>query len=81
MAGAIRIEPAGHNRLAEAESATQTSLADALSAAVSVSLREIMIAAMNADYEALRADPVAWAAEERERALWDTANLDGPDEC
>jgi hypothetical protein len=38
--------------------------------------------AVNAGYEALRADPAAWAEVEAERKLWDTTLMDGldPDE-
>lgn len=35
----------------------------------------------NAGYDALRSDPVAWAEEQRERALLETTLMDGlPDE-
>jgi len=35
--------------------------------------------AVNAGYEAMRADPKAWAEEEAERRLWDRTLMDGLD--
>jgi len=33
---------------------------------------------LRAGFAALRADPKAWAEEQRERALWDMTNTDAP---
>jgi hypothetical protein len=39
--------------------------------------RKQFLAAANAEYAALRADPVAWAELMEERKLWDATLLDG----
>jgi hypothetical protein len=35
--------------------------------------------AVNADYDALRADPEAWAEYQKELAIWDCTLMDGLD--
>ena len=77
MAVALRIDPAVHAQLAEVAKTTRTSLSQALAAAVESYRRELMIAALDADYAAMRADPKAWAEELRERAVWDQTLADG----
>lgn len=47
--------------------------------AVAVYERERLLTAINNGYAALRSDPEAWAAEQRERALWDGTLTDGTD--
>lgn len=77
MAATVRIDPAAHAALTEIARAKSITLTEALSQAVQSYRREMMIAAMDADYAALRADPKAWAAELEERSAWDSTNTDG----
>ena len=77
MAETVRIDPASHAALAEIARAKHIPLTEALARVIKAYQREMRMAALDADYAALQADPKAWAEEQAERALWDRANADG----
>jgi hypothetical protein len=77
MAETIRIDPVSHAFLAEIARAKHIPLTEALARAVAGYRLEVDIQAMDAAYAALQEDPVAWAEELAERAMWDNTNLDG----
>ncbi len=79
MAETVRIDPASHAALAEIAKAKAIPLAEALRRAVELLRRELFFEQMNAGYAALRADPDAWAEEQREVAAWDATSSDGND--
>jgi len=55
------------------------SVNEALDHAIKARYDRIFWGAVNAGYEALRADPQAWAKIEAERRLWDNTLMDGLD--
>ena len=77
MAVTIRIDPGAHRALAEIARASRVSLTEALSRAVEAYRRDVFIAGLASDFRSLRADPVGWADEMKERVLWSTASSDG----
>ncbi|GAC1581652.1 MAG: hypothetical protein NVS3B20_26780 [Polyangiales bacterium] len=77
MAETVRIDPGSHASLAAIARAKHITLAEALARAVESYRREVFLEAMSAGYASLRADPKAWAAEEAERAAWETTSSDG----
>lgn len=77
MAETVRIDPASHAALLRIAKKSGIPLGEALARAVRRYDFELKVAEMSADYASLRADPKAWAEEERERALRDNTNLDG----
>lgn len=77
MAETVRIDPVAHAMLSEIARAKHVSLVDALSRAVEAYRREVFLEGLADDFATLRSDTKRWAAEESERAAWDTANADG----
>ena len=73
----IRIDRESHEKLRELADEAGTTLQDELSEAIEAHYRRRFLEAVNAAYERLRADPVAWQEELDERALWDTTLMDG----
>jgi hypothetical protein len=81
MAETVRIDPATHTALTEIAKAKHIPLAEALRRSVELLRREVFFEQMNAGYLALRADPDAWAEEQRDVDEWDrTAANDGVDD-
>jgi predicted transcriptional regulator len=70
----VRIRPETHERLRQLAEQRDVPMQDVLDAAVERLWRESLLAALNEDYEALRADPERWREELEERALWDAAS-------
>ncbi|HEV8686201.1 MAG TPA: hypothetical protein VGQ84_02935 [Gaiellaceae bacterium] len=70
----VRIRPETHERLRQLAEQRDVPMQDVLDAAVERLWRESLLAALNEDYEALRADPGRWREELEERALWDAAS-------
>jgi hypothetical protein len=77
MAQTVRIDAASHASLVEIAKAKHIPLSEALARAVEAYRRDVFFEAMAAGYQALRANPKAWAEELAERARWDTTNADG----
>ena len=77
MAETVRIEPGAYEQLAEVARAKHLTITAALTEAVKAYRTEMLMKQMSEYYLALQADPVAWAEELAERALWDRTNLDG----
>ena len=71
-----RINELDHARLQRLAKETGQSHQEVLSRALEGYEREYLLDAMNAGFEALRADPVAWAEELAERAAWDATSSD-----
>lgn len=70
----VRIRPETHERLRQLAEQRGVPMLDVLDAAVERLWRESLLATLNRDYEALRADPQRWQDELQERALWDAAS-------
>ena len=64
-------------QLAEECDATKTQI---IQKAIDVYQRQIYFERLNADFAALRADPVAWKEELEERKLWEATLADGLEE-
>jgi hypothetical protein len=77
MTRTVRIAEATHATLAKLAEREARSMGEVLAAAVEAYRRERFFDEADAQLAALRADPVAWAEEEAERALWDTTLMDG----
>lgn len=75
----IAISDAAKRQLNELADRTGRPLGELLERAVAEFHERAFWATVNAEYAALRADPVAWAEEEAERKLWDSTLLDGLD--
>lgn len=77
----VRIKPKTLNTLKNLAAEDNASLADMLDFVVKEEERRRFWKAVNASYEALRADLEAWAEWQAEVALWETMSADGlPDE-
>ncbi len=76
----VRVTEHTHTLLRELAAATGEPLKTVLEQAVEAYRRELFDAELNAAYERLRADPVAWEEELAERAEWDATLADGLDD-
>jgi hypothetical protein len=77
MTTTVRVTAKTHQHLRELASETNESIQDIVAKAVEAYRRKWFIDQTNAAYAALRADPVAWAEIEAERAILDGALADG----
>ena len=64
-------------QMAEECDATKTQI---IQKAIDVYQRQIYFEKLNADFAALRADPIAWQEELEERKVWDATLSDGLEE-
>jgi predicted transcriptional regulator len=76
----VRVSDETHELLRKLAAATGEPMQRVLERAVENYRREQFFAELNAAYERLRADPVAWEEELAERALWETTLADGLDD-
>jgi predicted transcriptional regulator len=76
----VRVSEHTHELLRKLAEATGEPLAKVLERAVENYRREQFFAELNAAYERLQADPVAWEEELAERALWERTLADGLDD-
>ena len=72
-----RISMYSHHILTELARATGKSMQDILDAAIETYRRQRFLDEASAAFDALKADPRAWKAEQDERRLWDAAAPDG----
>jgi len=72
-----RISEGSHQVLRQLATETGKTFEQVIDDALNAYQRERLLAAINAGYAALRADPTAWAAEREERAAWDVTLADG----
>lgn len=75
----VRISEKARQALREISAQSGEPVQTILDRAVAEYQRKRFFEQLNADYEALRADPVAWAEYQRELALWDATLMDGLD--
>lgn len=73
----VRVSRQTHTVLGELAKESGLSIQEVLAQAVEAYRRQQWLAAANAEYAALRANPDAWAEEEAERRLWDATLMDG----
>jgi predicted DNA-binding protein len=76
----IRVSERTHEALRALSEATGESMARLLERAVERLRAEEFFAAVDAAYDRLRADPVARAEEDAERAAWEATLVDGLEE-
>jgi translation elongation factor EF-Ts len=79
----VRISEASHQILRELAEQTGQTMMEVLDKALDAYRRKVFFEQLNAAYDALRADPVAWAEVEEERRSMDGCLMDGldPTEC
>lgn len=75
--GTTRISVAAQGILRQLAKAEGKPMVAVLDEAVETLRRQRFLEGVNAAYAALRADPVAWEAVERERRVWDATLADG----
>ena len=75
--GTIQVAPETKERLRSIASERNQSIGDAVAYLVGLEEDRCFWNDFNAGYEALRADPEAWAEEQHERALLETTLMDG----
>ena len=73
----VRIAPSAHAALREIADAKHIPMTEALTNAVETYRRQVFLEGLASDYAALRADPKAWAEEQADLEVWDTAIADG----
>lgn len=78
-ASTVLISEKAHETLRELVQTTGQTMQDILDRAVEDYRRKVFIDAVNAGYDALRANPEAWAEHLAERQTWDTTLADGLD--
>lgn len=77
MATNVRIQPQSYARLREMAERGGTTMPEILAKAIDEHYRKWLLEGLADDYARLRANPKAWAAELKERALWDHTLADG----
>jgi predicted transcriptional regulator len=77
MTTTIRVSLATHQKLTALAKETGTTLQRVVDEALETFRRQQMLAATNAAYAALAANPEAWHEVEAERELWDQTVGDG----
>ncbi len=75
--GTIQVAPQTKERIKEIARERNQSIGDAVAYLVKLEADVRWWEQFNADYEALRNDPVAWAEEQHERALLENTLMDG----
>jgi predicted transcriptional regulator len=73
----VPISPAAHATLRELASSSNETMSAVLDKAIEAYRRQRFLEDLNASYAALRADPEAWAEEQRDRGAWDATLSDG----
>lgn len=76
----VRISEKGRKILKELAEQEHKSMPDVLDELLEAERRRRFFEGVNAAYEALRQDPIAWEEELAERKLWDQTLMDGLDE-
>jgi len=77
MSTTVRVRPEAHKALREMSESRGVSITQLVDEAIERLTREEFLQKANEDFARLRQDPEAWAEELAERALWDTALMDG----
>ena len=72
----IRVTEADHERLVRLTTQTSMKQHEVITRALDILEREVLLERINAGFEALRSDTVAWQEERAERALWDLSDHD-----
>jgi hypothetical protein len=72
----VRISRTAHATLRELAARADESMTEVLEKAIEAYRRNQFLNDLNASFEALRADPAAWADEQREREAWDATLAD-----
>jgi predicted transcriptional regulator len=75
----VRVNEPTHEILRELARESDKSMSFLLSLAVEDLRRKKFMEAVNEEYRVLRADAIAWAAEQNDRTAWDTTLTDGLD--
>jgi predicted transcriptional regulator len=75
----VRISQASHRKLRELAAQTGETMQAVLDKAIEDYRRKRFMDEANAGYAALRQDPEAWAAYQKELALWEVTLMDGLD--
>ena len=73
----VRISLRAHDLLRQIAEEEKQSMQSVLDKALERYRREKFLRAANADFEALRSDPVAWKEELHEREIWEHTLADG----
>jgi predicted transcriptional regulator len=73
----VRISPKGHTLLRRLASASDTSMAEVLEAALETYRRQKFLEEAAAAYDELRRDPRAWKKHQADLAEWETTLGDG----
>jgi len=73
----VRIDSSTHKMLQSLSAQTGRKMQEILGEAVELYRRKLLLDKANAAFAALKADSQAWKEEQEERAVWDTALLDG----
>ena len=73
----VRIKPETHVKLRELSAQAGETMPQTLERAVEALYRREFLRGLAEDYARLKADPNAWAEEQRERKLWDQTSGDG----
>jgi hypothetical protein len=78
----VQISESSHQILKQLAEETGHTMTAILDRALDTFRRKVFFEGLKADYDALKADPEAWAEYEAERKLWDATLMDGldPDE-
>jgi Ribbon-helix-helix protein, copG family. len=77
MATNVRIQPQSYAKLRQIAEQSGVTMPQVLAEAIDNRYRQWLLEGLSADYARLRADPKAWAAELKERELWDRTLGDG----
>jgi hypothetical protein len=77
----VRVRSETRDLLRELAHETGEPIQDVLAKAVETYRRQRILAATNAAYAALRADPARWQEEQRERAAWEGTLADGREDA
>ena len=77
MSTTVRVRPEAHKALREMSKERGVPITQLVDEAIERLTREEFLQKANEDFARLRQDPEAWAEELAERALWDTALMDG----
>lgn len=77
MSTTIRVSEQTRATLHDLARAAGMPMAEVVAQAIELYRRQQLLDAANVQYAALRADAVAWAEVQAERAVWDTTLADG----
>ncbi|MGO8745555.1 MAG: hypothetical protein ACLQNE_06160 [Thermoguttaceae bacterium] len=73
----VKIDATTYAKLKETATQTGRSMIEVLASAVEAYHRQTFLDALNADFDALRGNPLAWKEELTEREAWDSTLADG----